>query len=132
MYNYENTKIIVDKIESANFSILILLILFSLLTLRKKKVDFFDRIETDQLKGVAIIFVIFGHLWVHVCKNNPSIILSGDAVALFLILSGFGLMRSICGKVIKQKDFIYKRLNRVMVPYWYSTVLIIEGLPVNL
>ncbi len=122
--SYETNKIFIDKIEYANFFILTLILFFLVVTIKKRPTKFLDRVETNQLKGIAIIFVVFGHLWVHVCKNNPSIVLSGDAVALFLILSGFGLSMSLTKNPVIKKDFFFKRTKRVMIPYWFATALI--------
>jgi peptidoglycan/LPS O-acetylase OafA/YrhL len=94
----------------------------SVLSLRKSTTSGpLDTIQTDQLKGLAILFVILGHLWVHVSQTKPVLVMSGEAVALFLMLSGFGLTRSL-GKRLTLKEFVARRLRRVLIPYWLSTI----------
>ncbi len=88
--------------------------------------EFLDRTETDQLKGIAILFVVLGHLWVHVSDNRPTIILGDDAVALFLLLSGFGLVKSYLHKPLGAREFFFRRTKRVMFPYWVATVILIS------
>lgn len=57
-----------------------------------------DRPQAEQLRGVAIFLVVLGHLWVHASKQSPFLMLQGDAVAMFLIISVFGLTMSSMGK----------------------------------
>jgi len=82
------------------------------------------RIQTDQLKGIAVLMVIVGHLWVHVSLSPIPLIFSGDAVALFLFFSGYGL--TISDKSNQNAIvFFSKRIRRVMIPYWGTTFLIL-------
>ena len=69
--------------------------------------------------------VILGHLWVHVSETEASIVLSGDAVALFLMLSGYGLTISCKNRPVTLKYFLSRRIKRVMVPYWMATIFLI-------
>lgn len=82
--------------------------------------------HTEQLKGLAIFFVVLGHLWVHVAKTKATIVFAGDAVALFLMLSGFGLSLSTRNKKLEFKKFCSRRIKRVMVPYWVATIVILS------
>jgi peptidoglycan/LPS O-acetylase OafA/YrhL len=68
--------------------------------------------------------VILGHLWVHVADTQPKFVFSGDGVALFLIVSGYGLMSSYQNRPMVGV-FLLKRLRRVMVPYWIITIFLI-------
>ena len=81
--------------------------------------------QTEQLKGLSIFLVILGHLWVHVSTIKPALIFSGDAVSMFLILSGYGLTISAGKAKLNFKTFALKRLRRVMAPYWIVTLFIV-------
>ena len=127
--NYEFDKLDFVKPELVSLLIFALFVLSILLTLRKKEGFSEYCLEpsyTEQLKGLAIFFVIAGHLWVHVAKVSPSIVLSGDGVAMFLLLSGFGLAVSWnASNPPSFAEFFKKRLKRLMVPYWVATIIIL-------
>lgn len=79
--------------------------------------------SSRQLKGVAILLVLIGHLCIQYSIKAPFLYFAGaEGVALFLILSGYGLTVSYLKKGIS-KDFIYKRLTTVMLPYMIVTAL---------
>ena len=44
-------------------------------------------------------------------------------LAVFLFLSGYGLTRSHMLRKLSLLQFITRRINRVMLPYWITTVL---------
>ena len=126
--NFQNTKLDISSPDLLNNLLLIIFFFISFITIKKNRKalnNFMSFDQTEQLKGIAIFFVILGHLWIHVSISKPSIVLSGDAVSMFLILSGYGLTRSCESKKIKFKNFTIKRINRVMIPYWIATALIL-------
>jgi peptidoglycan/LPS O-acetylase OafA/YrhL len=126
--NFETIKLSIPHPESANIILFAIFVLASILSIRKNTKPpgkILDFEQTEQIKGLAIFFVISGHLWVHVAENAPSIVLSGDAVAIFLILSGFGLTMSKGTKSIDLKQFLLKRISRLILPYWIATILIL-------
>jgi len=123
--NFETFKLVTDNIELSNLHIFTILIGISILTLKKRESDFLDKTQTDQLKGIGILCVIVGHLWVHVTQSRPSIVLSGDAVGLFFLLSGFGLSISSSKKIPSLRYYLSKRMTRVMIPYWFATITIL-------
>jgi hypothetical protein len=62
--NYETTKLVVQNPNISNLLILVILAFVSFLFL-KRNVDnskFLDRTQNDQLKGIAILFLVPGHL----------------------------------------------------------------------
>lgn len=81
----------------------------------KVNIVFMSINHTSILKGVAIILVLMDHIGK---QYNLSITRPSGAigVCLFLIASGFGLNESF--KKNGRKQYIRKRLIRVMVPYW--------------
>ncbi len=128
--NYEMIKLDIVNPNYSNFLLIFLFLVFIALTTRRininlEKNELLSVLHTDQLRGIAIFFVVLGHLWVHVSKTKPHIILSGDSVSLFLFLSGFGLAISTRNNPIGFKNFCFKRIKRVMIPYWIVTILIL-------
>ena len=122
--NYELTKLIIPYSTLQNLIILLLLIIIAGCTRKKEFSSFLDIKQTEQLKGIAILLVVVGHLWVHVSSNRAVPVLGDYAVSLFLILSGFGLSISQTKEKIKA-DFILRRFRRVVIPYWIVTLVII-------
>jgi len=123
--NYELLKLPISYPTAQNLIILAVLLTFSLILPKKNRTSFMDSSQTDQLKGIAILLVVVGHLWVHVSENQPIPVLSGYSVSLFLVLSGYGLSISWAKKPLPWTIFITKRINRVMIPYWIITVVIL-------
>ncbi len=123
--NYQEDKINFDNIEILNIILILTLFSITVLTIRKRdKWRPLDVLSTDQLRGIAILMVLQGHLWVHVAKEKASLILSYEGVALFLFISGFGIAKSL-QKDLSLKNYVIKRVNRVMIPYWIATVMIL-------
>lgn len=126
--NYEINKLAIIHPDLLN--LLIIALFFCVVAVTAKKEESVSRellsiLHTDQLRGVGIFFVVLGHLWVHVSKTKAQIVLSGDSVSLFLVLSGFGLYISSKNKILPFKEFCLKRIKRVMIPYWIATSLIL-------
>ena len=90
-----------------------------------RKQDFLDFSQTEQLKGIAILLIMIGHLNSNVLVTNACIPLwiNNCGVYLFLFLSGYGLMRSQQLKSPTLAQFIKRRINRVFMPYWITTLL---------
>ena len=122
--NYEISKLSIPDPVLNNLIILCLLLGMSALRLKKSGSGFLDRIQTGQLKGLAIVLVVLGHLRVHV-SEHPAPTYASYAVALFLFLSGFGLTMSSLKKKLGVREFFVRRLSRVMVPYWMITLIIL-------
>lgn len=82
------------------------------------KISFFDldQEKTMQLKGLAIIFVLLGHL--------GYIFFAGAwGVNLFLILSGYGVYLSYSKKGLK--DFFTKKIIKIYLPYLIYAIIIV-------
>lgn len=126
--NYQIDKLDVLFPDLTNLFIIILFFGVVVATTRKNQSDaknFLHVPHTDQLRGLAIFFVVLGHLWVHVSRTQAHVILSDDAVALFLIISGFGLTISSMREKPRLQEYFSRRIKRVMVPYWIATIVII-------
>ena len=124
--NYELTRLGVAQPGLANAVIWGCLLLVCLLSVRRAApAPLLDRLQTDQLRGIAILCVVVGHLWVHVSAERPAVYLGAEAVALFLLLSGYGLTRSSRKAPLTLKHYLSRRVRRVLVPYWGATLLIV-------
>jgi peptidoglycan/LPS O-acetylase OafA/YrhL len=89
---------------------------------------FLDRSASEQLRGVAILFVMVGHIGAHVLARNESWpVLGKFGVSVFFLLSGFGLARSWKKRELLLKEFVFRRLSRVMIPYCTVTILILSA-----
>lgn len=128
--NYELVKLDICNPDFSNFLIIFAFLAASFFTMSRNtrghtKFEFLSALHTVQVKGVAIFLVVLGHLWVHVSTFKPHIVLSGDSVAIFLMLSGFGLTISSRNSNPNFSQFCLKRLRRIMVPYWFATLLVL-------
>lgn len=91
--------------------------------------------STTAIKGIAILLVIISHIGQFGYGIRMFVPLGGIGVAVFLILSGYGLMESFYRHGLK--DFWGKRFLRVAIPYliWiivYSIFLYIWHLPFSI
>jgi membrane-bound acyltransferase YfiQ involved in biofilm formation len=126
--NYQSGRLDIHSPDLTNLLIILLFGALVLVSLRRGDSCLSDLLtagQTEQLKGLAIFFVVLGHLWGHVSKAGPRLVLSGEAVSMFLLLSGFGLTMSIQHRKLDLKRFWSKRIKRVMVPYWIATFIIL-------
>lgn len=102
------------------FSIIFFLILA--LSIRKKTGGFFDLFLTNELKGFAMLSIIFSHIGYFLVTDHkflfPLSILAGVGVNLFLFLSGFGLTYSSLKNSQGIISFYKKRLEKLLVPFW--------------
>jgi peptidoglycan/LPS O-acetylase OafA/YrhL len=81
---------------------------------KEKIVRFLDKNHTEILKGYAIIAVLFGHVGQYLGINGIEYS-AGVGVSLFLILSGFGMEKSVNKSGVDK--FWIKRFCRVFFPY---------------
>ncbi|GLC87884.1 acyltransferase family protein [Lysinibacillus piscis] len=80
---------------------------------------------TNQLKGIGIIFVIFGHLCLLDIIKVPSDKFDYAGVwgvTIFMILSGYGLTQSYLKNGI-HFNFLNKRFSKVVIPYIIVTLM---------
>ena len=81
--------------------------------------------STEQLKGIAIILVVLGHFIVTKFINSSNSAfnyLGAQGVAIFLILSGYGLTKSFLKRGM-DKGFLARRWRVVLFPYSLVTLL---------
>jgi peptidoglycan/LPS O-acetylase OafA/YrhL len=125
--NHYQTKLQLDNPFFDVFLVAGLIVLF-LSTLRKSVNDnTLSFLQTNQLKGLAIILILFNHLCYY---TEPSPSLYGVwseagmvGVAIFLIISGYGLSISMQQKGIE--GFFLKRASRILIPLIFALGLLL-------
>ncbi|NMB70413.1 acyltransferase [candidate division WWE3 bacterium] len=85
--------------------------------------------HTNELKGVAILLVLFGHVGYFLSSDNrflfPLSIGAGVGVNIFLFLSGFGITVSMLNKKLSPWAFYKKRLPQIFIPMWLVLTVIL-------
>ncbi len=125
--NHYQTKLPLENPQFDIFLVLIFSILF-LLTLKKKKEDCpLSITQTNQVKGLAILFIISNHLCYYT-EPRPSLYgiwseVGMIGVSIFLIFSGYGVCISIQERGIR--DFFKKRVARIFIPLIYALSLLL-------
>lgn len=125
--NHEIIKIVNPNGFSSSIFIYFVIAAISVCFYGKKNKNSFMNIEdSEQLRGMAILFVLIGHIGIHTLTTKGTWIVLGDyGVSIFFILSGFGLARSYAKKKLVLKEFLLRRLSRVMIPYCLATIIIL-------
>lgn len=105
----------------------------------KKSADSFSIRDTNVLKGIAILLMLIHHLFyiqglyddIHLIKNHYLInelgVFSKLCVALFVFLSGYGLMVQTerKGGVGNLKDFYIHRFKKLFFNYWLIWIIFV-------
>lgn len=93
---------------------------------RAKDKSFFPLQTTSELKGLAILMVVFSHIGYFLISDRSFLVplsnYAGVGVDLFLILSGYGLAVSAMKRPISVGKFYVKRFLRIYLPV-VATVL---------
>lgn len=118
-------------VEDPQFQTLLFSVLFLtalLFSLRKQRENhYFSVFVTNELKGIAILAVIFSHIGYFLFQTTqflfPLSVLGGVGVNLFLFLSGFGLTASSLKKPLSPLNFYKKRLIKLFSPLWLVLAL---------
>ncbi len=105
-----------------------ILIAIAVLTAKKDpKPHEMNHSHTNELKGIAILMVIFSHIGYFLFSDHrflfPLSIAGGVGVNLFLFLSGFGLTSSENKSKKPILYFYLKRLRSIFVPMWLVLIL---------
>lgn len=99
------------------------LFLTIVLTIKKEAKPFSLGLDhTNQLKGIAIMMVLFSHIGYFLDSGKqflyPLSVAGGVGVNIFLFLSGYGLTISSLKKYLNPLEFYWKRLSRIFLPMW--------------
>lgn len=90
--------------------------------------DLLNKSNTEILKGIFIVILIFAHLTQ--CMHIPNFLrplrIGGNLTnIIFLFLSGYCMMESFKNKKNYLNNFIHKRLKRVYFPFIVMNVIIV-------
>src|SRR3989344_2288321 len=106
----------------AVFSLLLFLFIKS-----PKSEDPFPISLTNELKGFAILGVLFAHIGYVLASDNkflfPLSVFGGIGVNIFLFLSGYGLAISGTKKPLSVLEFYKKRLPKLFLPLWIVLII---------
>ncbi len=116
---------LIDNPVSSTWIFAAVLVIFLITTARmKKNPEWFPVSLTQELKGLAILGIIFAHVGYFLISDHrflfPLSILAGVGVDLFLFLSGFGLATSALKRSLTRLEFYRKRLARLFIPFWIA------------
>jgi len=81
---------------------------------------------TQELKGLAILAIVFSHIGYFLVSDQrflfPLTIAAGLGVNLFLFLSGYGLATSAISKPLSTWQFYRRRLLKIYIPFWLVVI----------
>lgn len=123
-----HTSVLEPVFQTALFgSFLVLLIV---LTARRDPHPYeMNHSHTDELRGIAILMVIFSHIGYFLFTDHrflyPFSVAGGVGVNLFLFLSGFGLTISAIKSQLSILHFYLKRLSKIFMPMWLVLILVL-------
>ncbi len=110
-----------DPVQSTLIFIGILLMTLAV-SFRFKRQEGLSLSVTQELKGFAILAIIFAHIgYVLVTDNRflfPISVLAGVGVSLFLFLSGYGLTKSALKKKESILQFYKRKSVGLFIPFW--------------
>lgn len=111
-----------DPLQST-YIFIVIFVLALFWSVRKSGDDkFFSSSVTQELKGFAILAVVFSHVGYFLVADHrflfPLSIMAGVGVNLFLFLSGYGLSVSALAKPRSIGKFYVDRLGKLYVPMW--------------
>ncbi|MFA5871030.1 MAG: acyltransferase [Candidatus Paceibacterota bacterium] len=109
------------------FGIVCLLFIIATMRMRAKD-ELFSRENSDEMKGYAMLAIIFSHIGYFLSKDTqflfPFSIGAGVAVNVFFFLSGYGLAMSAFKKYLKPVPFYIRRFFKIIIPLWITLLLL--------
>jgi peptidoglycan/LPS O-acetylase OafA/YrhL len=116
-----------NTILSTQIFSLILFLALVLTTKKKSSSELFSNSRTQEIKGLAILLIVFSHIGYFLVADHrflfPLTIAAGVGVDLFLFLSGFGLVLSALSRPLSIWQFYQRRLPKLYLPFWLTLVL---------
>jgi peptidoglycan/LPS O-acetylase OafA/YrhL len=117
-----------NVIFSTNIFIAIFVIALLVSLRSKKEAGLFPVELTQELKGFAILAIVFSHVGYFLAADSrflfPLSIMAGVGVNLFLFLSGYGLTMSSVKKRLSPLKFYQKRLLKLFTPLWIVLIIL--------
>lgn len=124
---------VADPVQQTAIFLAIFIVLV-IATIKKNREPLqFTRSHTDELKGFAILMVIFGHIGYFLASDDrflwPLSVAAGVGVNLFLFLSGFGLTAASLKEKTPLKNYYLKRFLNIYPPMWVviAVFLLMDG-----
>lgn len=118
---------IINSVQSTWIFTLILSIAILISAKFKKDKEVFGITTTQELKGFAILAIVFAHIGYFLVNDNrflyPLSTISGVGVDLFLFLSGMGLVLSSIKKNLTPVQFYKHRLLKLFIPFWIVLIV---------
>lgn len=106
--------------------------LIILLSVHMRKIinhHFWHPTLTTEIKGLAILMILFGHIGYFLSTNTqflyPLSVASGVGVNLFLFLSGLGLTFSQLRQPLSIQNFYLRRLSKLFIPLWVVLTILL-------
>ena len=122
-------EIINPQFQTAIFFLIFFVVL--LLSVKYVRLESFFSIDvTNQIKGFAILAIVFSHIGYSLSHDDflyPLSVLGGVGVNLFLFLSGFGLTLSEIKNPLSPIQFYKKRLLRLFLPLWITISILLAA-----
>lgn len=120
--------ILISNPISQNYIFFAILLLALILSFRKRQdQEFFPIAISQELKGLAVLSVIFAHIAYALVSDNrfldPLSTMAGVGVNLFLLLSGYGLIVSALKKPSSIWQFYKHRLTKLYIPFWVCLIV---------
>ncbi|MBI2414640.1 acyltransferase [candidate division WWE3 bacterium] len=127
-------------LQTILFSLLLFFVVI-LTTTKKPKQSKYIKSNSYELRGIAILMVIFAHTGYYLAKDTrflfPLSVFAGVGVNLFLFLSGYGLTASAIRTKLSISQFYRKRFSNIYLPMWIAisvlylaNFLILKQIPV--
>jgi len=126
-----------NTVGSTNIFIAIFVVVLLMSIGKQKNKDFFSEVVSQELKGFAILAIVFSHIGYFLSSDTrflfPLSIMAGVGVDLFLLLSGYGLTISSFRKNLSVGQFYRRRLLKLFIPFWIviSFLFILDFLVLN-
>lgn len=115
-----------NPVQSTIIFIAIFLIAVFIFVRRKKVGELFPVSLTQELKGLAILAVIFSHIGYFLVTDHrflyPLSTIAGVGVDLFLFLSGLGLVASSFKNKLPVWQFYKNQLLKLFTPFWMTLI----------
>ena len=120
-------------IFSINIVDIIVLIGIICLIIKRKSIfnannDVLDKYNSNKIKGLLALLIIIHHLSIYIKETillKVFTIVGVIAVSAFFFYSGYGLMISYLKKENYLKDFLNKRIMKIVIPYIIAIIFTI-------
>jgi peptidoglycan/LPS O-acetylase OafA/YrhL len=118
----------ISNAGEATFFVGVVLLAAILLSSRvRTETTFFSHEVTAELKGLAILLIIFSHIGYFLVSDHSFLVpfsnYAGLGVDLFLLLSGYGIMTSALQRPLSIWQFYKLRLSKIYIPVAITVLL---------